>query len=457
LNLSWQSLPAFLVAVGLLVTVHEFGHYWVARRLGFKVLRFSVGFGKALWSRTAGADRTEYVVAAIPLGGYVKMLDEREGPVDPSELHRAFTRRPHWQRILVLLAGPAFNIVFAILLLGVLFWVNGVDEVRPLVGTVLADTPAARAGLANGQEIIAMDGRPVAGQKDVVINLLDRMSGSGTTQLTVRAADGTTRTALIEVADPAERKKLTEPENLLHGVGFNFWLPPLPARVGRIEAGSPAARGGLLVGDLILSVNGREVADFMALSERVAAAPGEELVLTIRRGGEEHSLRVVAGVLEENGKRRGFFGINPAGVPVPESMRRSRDVGPFEALALGASESWRMTVLQAKVFGRMLMGQVSLKNLSGPLTIAEYAGESAQSGVASFASFLVLISLSLGFLNLLPVPILDGGQVVYQLVEWVKGSPLSERAQLLGQQLGIGLLMLMMGVALFNDVARQIG
>jgi regulator of sigma E protease len=457
LNLSWQSLPAFLVAVGLLVTVHEFGHYWVARKLGFKVLRFSVGFGKALWSRTGGADRTEYVLAAIPLGGYVKLLDEREAPVDPSEVHRAFNRRPHWQRILVLLAGPAFNIIFAILLLGALFWVNGVNEIRPLVGTVLADTPAARAGLAENQEIIAMDGKPVAGQSDVVINLLDRMSGSGTTQMTLRGADGATHTALIEVSDPAERKKLTEPENLLHGLGFNFWQPPLPAKVGRIEADSPAARGGLAVGDVIVSVNGHDVTDFMALSERVAAAPGQEMVVVITRAGEQRSLRLTAGVLEENGKRRGYFGINPASVPWPESMRRSRDVGPFEAVALGAAESWRMTVLQAKVFGRMLMGQVSLKNLSGPLTIAEYAGESAQSGVAAFTSFLVLISLSLGFLNLLPVPILDGGQVVYQLVEWIKGSPLSERAQLLGQQLGIGLLVLMMGVALFNDVARQIG
>jgi regulator of sigma E protease len=457
LNLSWQSLPAFLVAVGLLVTVHEFGHYWVARKLGFKVLRFSVGFGKALWSRTGGADRTEYVLAAIPLGGYVKLLDEREAPVDPSEVHRAFNRRPHWQRILVLLAGPAFNILFAILLLGALFWVNGVNEIRPLVGTVLADTPAARAGLADGQEIIAMDGKPVAGQSDVVINLLDRMSGSGSTQLTLRDASGATRTALIEVADPAERRKLTEPENLLHGLGFNFWSPPLPAKVGRIEADSPAARGGLAVGDTIISINGHDIADFMALSERVSAAPGQEMVVVITRGGEQRSLRLTAGSMEENGKTRGYFGINPASVPWPESMRRSRDVGPFEAVALGAEESWRMTVLQAKVFGRMLMGQVSLKNLSGPLTIAEYAGESAQSGVAAFTSFLVLISLSLGFLNLLPVPILDGGQVVYQVVEWIKGSPLSERAQLLGQQLGIGLLVLMMSVALFNDVARQIG
>jgi regulator of sigma E protease len=457
LNFTWHSLPAFLIAVGLLVTVHEFGHYWVARRLGFKVLRFSVGFGKALWSRTAGADRTEYVVAAIPLGGYVKLLDEREGPIDPGELHRAFTRRPHWQRILVLFAGPAVNIIFAILLLAVLFWNNGVNDVRPLVGTVLADTPAARAGMASGEEILALDGTPAPGQMDVLLELLDRMSGQGSTKLTLRTATGATREVLLEVADPAQRRKLTEPANLLRGLGFDFWSPPVPALLGTVVKDGAAARAGLVAGDQVVAVNGTAVVDFAALAQRVAAAPGEELLLTVRRGGEERAVRVTVATLEENGSRVGRLGIGSARVPLPESMRRHTEVGPFAALALGARESWRITVLQAKVFARMLTGQVSLKNLSGPLGIMEAAGDSARLGISSFASFLVLISLSLGFLNLLPIPILDGGQIVYQTVEWIKGSPLSERAQLVGQQLGIGLLVLMMGVALFNDVVRQIG
>jgi regulator of sigma E protease len=459
LNLSWQHLLAFLFAVGLLVTVHEYGHYWVARRLGFKVLRFSVGFGKALWSRTGGADRTEYVLAAIPLGGYVKLLDEREGPVDPAELHRAFTRRPHWQRILVLLAGPGFNIIFAILVAGALFWHEGVNDARPVVGTVLADSPAARAGLASGVEITAMDGAAVAGRKDVIIGLLDRMSGAGSTQLTVRGADGATRTLLLEVSDPTARRKLTEPENLLRGLGFGFWVPPAPPKINDVVADGPAAQAGLAAGDVVLAFNGTAVADAQALSQRIAEAPGEEVVVTVLRAGTERSLRVRTGVKQEDGRRQGMFGISiqSGSAPMPASMLSHRDVGPFEALALGATEAWRLTVLQGKVFGRMLTGHVSLKNLSGPLTIAEYAGESARSGVATFASFLMLISLSLGFLNLLPVPILDGGQIVYQVVEWIKGSPLSERAQLLGQQVGIGLLVLMMGVALFNDITRQFG
>lgn len=455
--MSWQSLPAFLVAVGVLVTVHEFGHYWVARRLGFKVLRFSVGFGKALWSRTAGPDQTEYVIAAIPLGGYVKLLDEREGEVDESERHRAFTRRPHWQRILVLLAGPGVNILFAILLLAGLYWKEGENVVRPVVGTVLAGSPAAQAGLVSGEEIIAMDGVPTVSQRDVVLELLDQMSGDGSAVLSVRGEDGSQRDVELAVTDPTQRRKLTEPENLLHGIGFGFWTPPVPAVVGSVQPSGPAERAGLVAGDEVIAVDGSAVADFNALAVKIEAAPARELVLTVRRGGEERQVAVTPDAQDDNGRLIGRLGIGSTNVRMPDSMYSHTDVGPLAALAMGARESWRMTALQAKVFGRMLMGQVSLKNLSGPLGIMEAAGDSARLGVSSFVSFLVLISLSLGFLNLLPIPILDGGQVVYQVVEWIKGSPLSERAQAVGQQLGIGLLVLLMGVALYNDILRQFG
>jgi regulator of sigma E protease len=446
MSLSWQHLLAFLVAVGILVTVHEYGHYWVARRLGFKVLRFSVGFGKALWRRTGrGPDQVEYVVAAIPLGGYVKLLDEREGPVPPAELHRAFGRRPHWQRILVLLAGPGFNIAFAILLLWGLFWANGTLEVRPVVGQVLPGSPAAAAGLATGDEILALDGRPAGSQSDVVIGLLEEMTGDGRVRLTLRNQDGVERVALVE-------------EQLLTGLGFGFWLPPLPAEIGRVEPGGPAEKAGLAAGDRITAIAGVEVADFESVQREIRARPGENVEITVLRGEEPRTLRVELGVSENEGRRFGLLGVYPAGrVMLPEWMQRHTRLGPLEALAAGARESWRMTVLQAKVFWRMLQGQVSLKNLSGPLTIMEFAGESARSGVPTFISFLVLISLSLGFINLLPVPILDGGQVVYQVVEWIKGSPLSERAQVLGQQVGIAMLVLLMGVALFNDILRQFG
>jgi regulator of sigma E protease len=457
LNLSWEHLLAFLVAVGLLVTVHEYGHYWVARRLGFKVLRFSVGFGKALWMRKGGADSTEYVVAAIPLGGYVKLLDEREGPVDPAEVHRAFNRRPHWQRILVLLAGPAFNIVFAILLLWVLFWSTGVTEARAVVGDVLPDSPAARAGLQRGDEVLTFNGESVAGQRDVVLGLLEQMTSDGRVELTVQRENGTPRAAVLSVTDPVERRRLTEPENLLRGLGFGFWAPPPSSTIGVVEPDGPAARAGLLVGDIVAAVNGVAVSDFEDLRRRIEQHAGESVLFSVVRNGQEQALRIDVAVAEANGKRVGRIGVGAQATSLPESMMRHTKPGAGESLVLGAREAWRMTALQATVFWRMLQGHVSLKNLSGPLGIAEHAGNSAKSGVADFAVFLVLISLSLGFLNLLPVPILDGGQVVYQVVEWIKGSPLSERSQMLGQQLGIGVLVMLMGLALYNDILRQFG
>ena len=456
MNLSWQHLLAFLFAVGLLVTVHEYGHYWVARRLGFKVLRFSVGFGKALWSRVGGADRTEYVIAAIPLGGYVKLLDEREAPVAPAEAHRAFNRRPHWQRILVLLAGPAFNIVFAILVLAALFWINGVNEVRPVIGNVLPETPAASAGLASGDEIIKLDGEAVSGQQAVVIALLERMAGDGRVPMTLRSGSGEQREVMLEVQDAAERRRLTEPGFLLQGLGFGFWRPEVPAEIATLVEDGAAAQAGLQVGDLVLSMDGVAITGFEDMRRRVESLPGANVLFRVQRGDTEQAMRVMIASAEEDGRAIGRLGVgSPDRIRMPESMVVRTAPGPLQSLALGARESWQMTALQAKVFWSMLQGHVSLKNLSGPLGIAEQAGESARSGVASFAYFLVLISLSLGFLNLLPVPILDGGQVVYQVVEWIKGTPLSERAQVLGQQVGIGLLMLLMGVAIFNDILRQ--
>lgn len=448
----------FVVAVSLLVTVHEFGHYWVARRLGFKVLRFSVGFGRPLLARQAGPDRTEYVLAAIPLGGYVKLLDEREGPVAAAELGRAFTRRPAWQRIAVLLAGPACNILFAVLLLWGVLWARGITEVRPVVGDVVQGSIAAAAGLHSGDVIRAIDGQPVAGERDVVFGLLDAMSARGSAALTLQGPDGVRREARLNVPDAGQRRHLTEPAELFRGLGFQFWVPPIPPVVGQVLPGGPAARAGLKAGDRFVAVDGQPVKDFRDIVARVGSRPGEDIVLTYSRDGLEHTVHVQAASEEAGGHRVGRIRVlPPAGQALPPEMLSHTELGAPAALARACREAWSMTELQARLFWRMVLGQVSIKNLSGPLSIAEYAGESAHAGVASFIDFLVLISLSLGFLNLLPIPILDGGQVVFQLVEWLKGSPLSEKAQALGQQVGIALLILLMGVALFNDIARQFG
>jgi regulator of sigma E protease len=455
MSLVWY-LVWFVVAVGLLVTVHEFGHFWVARRLGFKVLRFSVGFGRPLLRRVAGADRVEYVVAAVPLGGYVKLLDEREGPVDPRDLPRSFTRRPSWQRIAVLLAGPAFNILFAVLLLWGMLWANGMTEVRPTVGDVVADSVAARAGLKSGDEIRSINDTAVSGQRDVVFALLDAMSSRGEARLSVRGSAGETREADLRVGDPAERRHLTEPSELFHGLGFQFWTPPVPAVLGTVTPDGPAARAGLRSGDRIVAIDGVSMSDFRQIVDYISARPGARITIDYRRAGIVHSTPVEVGSEQVAGKRVGRIHVTqPAGVTYPASMLLHTDLGPAAALSRAGVEAWDMTVLQARLFWRMVLGRVSLKNLSGPLSIAEFAGDSAEAGVSAFLSFLVLISLSLGFLNLLPIPILDGGQILFQLVEWLKGSPLSERAQALGQQVGIALLIVLMGVALYNDIARQ--
>jgi regulator of sigma E protease len=446
----------FLIAVSLLVTVHEFGHYWVARKLGFKVLRFSVGFGRPLWSRVAGADRTEYVFAALPLGGYVKLLDEREGPVDGSELHRSFTRKPPWQRILVLLAGPAFNIVFAIMLLWGLLWVSGAPEVRAVIGDVKAESIADRAGLKRGDEVLTLNGNAVDGRADVVLGLVESMSGAGVAQLTVRGENGGTRTLTLRVDDPQVRRALTEPSAFSGGFGFRFWEPARPAVIGRVLVGGPAELAGLQSGDRVIAVDGQSVADFAGLVELISARPGREIVVEYERNGVAGRVRLMTESERVEDVEVGRIRVEtPPPGPLPAEMMVRKTFGPVEALVQASIRAWDMTVLQAKMFWRMIMGQVSLKNLSGPISIAEYAGESARGGVAAFVGFLVLISLSLGFLNLLPIPILDGGQILYQLAEWAKGSPLSDRVQALGQQVGIALLLLLMGVALFNDVARQ--
>jgi regulator of sigma E protease len=457
MSVVWQALW-FIVAVSVLVTVHEFGHYWVARRLGFKVLRFSVGFGKPLLSRVAGPDRTEYVLASIPLGGYVKMLDEREGPVPEADLHRSFTRKPPWQRILVLVAGPAFNILFAIVVLWGMFWWTGTDEAKPIVGEVAPSSVAAQAGLRQGDQIQAINGAPVVGQRDVVFDLLDAMSSHGNAALAVRGKDGGSRVATLSVPDSAQRVRLTEPSELFKGLGFEFWAPPVPPVLGAVSSEGPAARAGLKAGDRIVSISGTPTNDFRDVVNRIKPHPGESIELTYSRDGVEHTVPVrVASEDGGDGKLVGRIDVKVAqpSVTLPDSFFLHTDFTLMGALGRATEEAWSMTMIQGRLVARMLTGHVSVKNLSGPLSIAEYAGESADAGAASFLEFLVLISLSLGFLNMLPIPILDGGQIVFQAVEWLKGSPLSERAQAFGTQVGIALLILLMGVALFNDIARQ--
>lgn len=444
-------LLAFLVAIGVLVAVHEFGHFWMARRLGIRVLRFSIGFGKVLWSRK-GADGTQYAFSAIPLGGYVKLLDEREGPVEAAQLSAAYSRKPPWQRILVLLAGPFANFLFAVLAYWVLF-VAGVPALKPVIGEVTPDSIAAHAGLHVGDQIVGVGDEEVTSREGAVLEILDRVMSGDPVRVAVRAA-GAGRAVTLDVSAD-RRRALTEPGALLPGLGFDFWYPTIPAVVGKVMPDSPAARAGLKVGDGIVAVDGRPVADFPALVQRVQPSPGKSLTFSIERRGARMDVPIEVEGQREGGRLVGRIGVQPAaGSPVPDDMRTREHYGPVDAAGRAVVKTWSMSTLTVRMIWNVITGDVSVKNLSGPINIAEYAGFSARQGILSFLSFLAVVSVSLFVLNLLPIPILDGGQIVYQLVELVKGRPLSERAQAVGQQIGILLLLVLMSFAFYNDLSR---
>lgn len=442
---------AFVVAIGVLVAVHEFGHFWMARRLGIRVLRFSIGFGRSLLSRQ-GRDGTEYVLAAIPLGGYVKLLDEREGPVLPAALSQAYNRKPVWARILVLLAGPLANFLFAIAAYWVLF-VAGVPALKPVVGDVTADSLAARAGLRPGDVIVGVGSHDTTTREGAVLALLEELMKDEGIALRVSGADGDARG--LELRPEGDRRALTEPGALLPGLGFDFWYPRIPARVGKVLPGSPAERAGLREGDEILAVDGQHVADFEGLVSLVQPRPGQRLELSVVRDGATIAVPVEVESQREGERLVGRIGLQPAPpADLPDGMRTLERHAPLAALARATEKTWDMSVLTVRMLWNVATGDVSVKNLSGPINIAEYAGFSARQGVLAFLSFLAVVSVSLFVLNLLPIPILDGGQIIFQLAELAKGSPLSDRAQAVGQQIGLFLLLVLMSFAFYNDLSR---
>lgn len=444
------SILAFIVAIGLLVTVHEFGHFWVARRVGVKVLRFSVGFGRPLWRRTA-RDGTEYVIAALPLGGYVKMLDEREAAVPEEQLALAFNRKPLWARTAVVAAGPAFNFLFAILAYWLIFML-GVPGLKPVLGAPPPDTPAARAGILQGDVLQAVNAEPVATWEAATLEMLDALLDGDAITLTLDRNGAAVRVALERTASTRE---LTEPGALMQGFGLRLDLPPLPPVLGEILPDSPAAQAGLRSGDRVLAVEGHPVEDFLALAEFVRARPGQVLDFRIERAGRELDVPVAVASREAEGETLGRIGAAPARPEgYGEHLRTEHRLGPLAALTAGVGKTGEISLLTLRLLGRMLVGDVSLKNISGPVNIAQYAGFTASSGLVPFLAFLAVISVSLGVLNLLPIPILDGGHLAWFAVEAIKGSPVSERTELLGQKIGIAMLVLLMGFAFYNDIAR---
>jgi regulator of sigma E protease len=446
---------AFLVAISILVAVHEFGHYWVAKKLGFKVLRFSIGFGKPLLTRVGkDPDRTEYCLAAIPLGGYVKLLDEREGDVAAEELHRSFTRRPISHRIAVLLAGPAMNLLFASLLYAILAMV-GTETVKPVVGQVRLDGPAAAAGLQRGDQIVRVGQRNVADTEELQIALIRQFTDDGLIPLRVRR-DGSERALTLRVTE--DRRALTEPGKLLPGLGFDLATWNAATMINSVPADSAGARAGLQAGDRLLAVDGQPIANGSEFVAMVSGAANRDISIEVERQGQR--LRMVAAVprVMVEGRAIGRLGISLKEGPAvwPPGLLEIHRSGPVDALASGVAKTWEMSALTVQMLWRMLTGQVSPKNISGVVSIAEFAGISASLGITAYMAFLAIISVSLGVLNLMPVPLLDGGQVVYQAVEAIKGSPISERTQLFGQQVGIALLVVLMSLAFYNDISRHL-
>jgi len=446
-----QTLAAFVVALGVLIIVHEYGHYLAARLCNVRVLRFSVGFGRpiALWRR--GPDATEWVIAAIPFGGYVKMLDEREGPVGPEEAARAFNRQSVGRRFFIVAAGPAFNFLFAIAVYTALFMI-GVPEARPVLAEPVAGTPAAAAGLRAGDTVRAADGEPIATWQELRWRVIQAALAREALRLEVAAADGKISFHVLDLRDVVAE----EIENdALERLGLRLYRPPLEPVFDRIVPGSPADRAGLRPGDRVIEIEGRPVASWEELVRAVRARPGGALLLRIERDGAVRDVQVRPESVPEGDARIGRIGAAPR-VPSANADRILVQVSYSlpESLARAAAKTWDISIFSLRMLGRMLTGEASWKHLSGPVTIADYAGQSAQMGWISYVTFLALISISLGVLNLLPIPLLDGGHLMYYAVEIIKGSPVSERAMELGQRVGLALLLVLMAFAFYNDLNR---
>jgi regulator of sigma E protease len=438
-----------LVALGVLVTFHEYGHFWVARRCGVKVLRFSVGFGRPLlrWHDRQG---TEFVVAAIPLGGYVKMLDEREGDVPTALLDQAFNRKSVKQRFAIVSAGPLANFLLA---LG-FFWalaMLGMDQVRPVVGAVEAGSLAERAGLMAGQEIVEVNGKPTLGWAEVNLQLIRRLGESGSLEMLVRADGDQTQRLQLQLTDWL--KGVEEPDPI-GSLGIRPWRPEIAPIVAQLDPEGPAQAAGVRLGDRLFSLDGNRVNEWQEVIDRVRPLSGQSVVLQIERDGQVIDLPLTLAERGEGDKRRGYLGAGVAGGEWPAEMLRNVSYGPVEAVGEGLRRTWTMSVLTLDSLRKMLFGELSVKNLSGPITIAKVAGASAQSGVGDFLNFLAYLSISLGVLNLLPIPVLDGGHLLFYLVEWVRGRPLSDRVQGWGVQIGISLVVGVMLLALVNDLGR---
>ncbi|AWL12605.1 putative protease eep [Saliniradius amylolyticus] len=441
------SLVFFILALGILVAVHEWGHFVVARLCGVKVQRFSIGFGKPLW-RTFDNKGTEYVVAAIPLGGYVKMLDERVEDVPPSDSPYAFNRKPVWQRIAIVGAGPAVNFVFAVAALWLMFLI-GVDTVKPVIGQVQPQSIAAEAQLEPGMEIVQIGGERTLDWQDVNLELVAHI-GDAELPLRVRLPETTAERNLT--LDIQQWQFNPDAESALSSLGLTPYRPAPTTEIAWVADDSPAKSGGLQKGDKILGLDGTQAEDWGQIVSFIAEHPGETITIDVLRDGQRRALTLEIGLRGETSQ--GYLGIVPVSEPWPEAYRFTKEYGLLTALGQGADKTWRLMALSVEMIGKLITGDVSVNNLSGPISIAQGAGASAGYGLVYFLSFLALISVNLGVINLLPLPVLDGGHLLYYFIELLTGRPVPESVQEVGFRIGAALLMILMTVAIVNDIAR---
>ncbi|MCW9024395.1 MAG: RIP metalloprotease RseP [Gammaproteobacteria bacterium] len=441
------TIISFLVAISVLIAIHEFGHFWVAKKAGVKILRYSIGFGKPLWIKRFGEDQTEFVLASLPLGGFVKMLDGREGDVPEAEAHRAFDKQPLSKRFAIVFAGPLFNFLFAIFAYWLVF-VVGITGVKPVVGDVEPDTPAAQAGFQSGMEIIQIENKLTPIWDVALETLLPVMVDHGSVKVTLAESEGQQFETQLNLQNTEQE---LEPGNIFKILGFTPLRPSLKPVVGGIIDEYPAQKAGLLENDHIIMINNEAIYSWEQLVEVVSSSPDTSLSLRVRRAEQEIDLTVHTRADIRDGKEVGLLGIRPF---ISNDNRVVYRYGALEAIQKSLEKTWNNTTLTLKMLGKIITGEVSIKNLSGPVNIAVYAGHSASAGFSRFFDFLAIVSISLGILNLLPIPVLDGGHLMYYVIEGIKGSPVSEKTEIIGQQIGIAILVLLMSMALYNDLVR---
>ncbi|HAU5566227.1 TPA: sigma E protease regulator RseP [Serratia fonticola] len=447
LSILW-SFVAFIVALGVLITVHEFGHFWVARRCGVKVERFSIGFGKALW-RHSDRQGTEYVIALIPLGGYVKMLDERVESV-PAELrHQAFNNKTVLQRASIIAAGPIANFIFAVFAYWVVF-IHGVPGVRPVVGEILNGSVAAEAQITSGMELKAVDGIETPDWDAVRMALIGKIGDSSTTLTVSQFGEDATQQKQVDLREWQFEPDKQDP---VVALGIRPRGPQIETTLAEVQANSPASAAGLQAGDRIVKVDGQPLTQWQAFAAQVRDNPRKNMALDVERNGELVALTLTPEAKPGN-EAEGFAGVIPRVIPLPDEYKTVRQYGPFAAIGEASVKTWQLMKLTVSMLGKLITGDVKLNNLSGPISIAQGAGLSAEYGVIYYLMFLALISVNLGIINLFPLPVLDGGHLLFLAIEKIKGGPVSERVQDFSYRIGSILLVLLMGLALFNDFSR---